>query len=299
MGKQELTIKGAENVCNLSAVESLKNAALRSETLAFVKTLVEEQTLAENTKTAVDALRKKQAPIIYRIQSTKLYAKDGYKNMSEYAAAIGLSDASKSLISGLYAAGKVLSDKTAPDALKSMETSKLAQMGTLIRDESGYEQVKKDAESGALNGMTLADVKTYTTATKDALNTKPRPVTTYKALFDGDTMTEERYTSADGDMEEVETIDTLDGWKDRLAALGYEVIKLPADKHGNGDKPRFVLVDGSRAHLVYLFNTKPDKPKNSPTKTTTDKEEFLARAAAEGMPEDAIKMALRAMGWDK
>lgn len=300
MSKQELTIKGAESVCNLSAVESLKNAALRSETLAFVKTLVEEQTLAENTKNAVDALRKRQAPIIYRIQSTKLYAKDGYKNMSEYAAAIGLSDASKSLISGLYAAGKVLSDKTAPDALKSMETSKLAQMGTLIRDESGYAQVKKDAESGALDGMTLADVKTYTASTKDALNATFKVVETYTALFDGEVMTEERYTNEHGDMEERETVDTVDGWKDRLTNMGYEVIKLPnAKTTSKTSHPRYALIDGSSAHLVILFSTKPEKSKNGNVKTTTGKDEFLARAKAEGMSDDAIALALRAMGWDK
>ena len=290
MSKQELAIKGAENVCNLSAVESLKNAALRSETLAFVKTLVEEQTLAENTKTAVDALRKKQAPIIYRIQSTKLYAKDGYKNMSEYAAAIGLSDASKSLISGLYAAGKVLSDKTAPDVLKSMETSKLAQMGTLIRDDSGYAQVKKDAENGTLDGMTLADVKTYITATKNALNATPKVVTTYTATVNG--------KSHD------HGADTLDGWKAFWAADDtVEYFTLPKGKATpNADKAtvnRAAIISGDTIKLIVYTSTAPDKPKNSPTKTTTGKDEFLKRAAAEGMPEDAIKMVLRAMGWDK
>lgn len=290
MANNEMTIKGIETVCNVSAVESLKSAALRKETLAFVQTLAEEQTLVDTTTAAVDALRKKQAPIIYRIQSGELYKKDGFKNMSEYAATIGLSDKSKSLISGLYAVGKVLSDKTAPESLKGMSASKIAQMGSLVRDSKCYEQVKKDAENGALDGMTLADVKSYTSSTKTAIAPSAKVVTTYTA-------------SVNGKAHE-HGADTLDGWKSFWTAdSNVEYVVLPKGKAtANADKAtvnRAAIISGNDINLVTYAAVITGSNKPAPVKTTTGKDEFLARARAEGMSEEAIKMAMRAMGWNK
>lgn len=255
--KNEIMERNLETVCNMDAVTAISNKPLRDETLAFVKTLAEEATLMDTTASAVDALRKKQAPIIYRIQSSKLYEKGGYKNMTEYAASIGLSDKSKSLISGLYAVGKVMCDKTAPDALKEMSASKIAQMGTLVRNDTAYKAVKEDASAGKLDGMTLEQVKDYTASAK-AVSGEAKVVTTYMATIDG----------AESD----HGADTLDGWKSYLTKTGAEWLNAPnAKATADADKAtvkRAVLIDGDAAHLV-VFAAVTTASKSGKTKTTT------------------------------
>lgn len=254
--KNEIMERNLETVCNMDAVSAISNKPLRDETLAFVKTLAEEATLLDTTATAIDALRKKQAPIIYRIQSAKLYEKGGYKNMSEYAASIGLSDKSKSLISGLFAVGKVMCDKTAPDALKDMSASKIAQMGTLVRNDTAYKAVKEDASAGKLDGMTLAQVKDYAASAK-AASGEAKVVTTYNATIDG----------AESD----HGADTLDGWKAYLTKTGAEWLNAPnAKATADADKAtvkRAVLIDGNAAHLI-VFAAVTTASKDGKTKTT-------------------------------
>ena len=255
--KNEIAVKNLETVCNLDAVNAISNKPLRDETLAFVKTLAEEAGILDTTASAIDALRKKQAPIIYRIQSTKLYEKGGYKNMSEYAASIGLSDKSKSLISGLGAVGKVECDKDAPDALKSMSASKLAQMGSLIRDDKFYKRLKEDASAGKLDGMTLAQVKDYASAAK-ADSGAAKVVTTYTATVDG-------ARSEHG-------ADTIDGWKSYLTKDGAEWLNAPnAKATPDADKAtvkRAVVIDGSLAKLV-VFSQVVTGEKSGKVKTST------------------------------
>ena len=277
-----------ESVCNVSAVNAIKTDVLRKATAEYVKTLMDENALAERTKQDVDALRRRQAPILYRISQGSMLKDAGFKSMTAYADTIGISDTSKSTISGLVALGKVLADKDAPDALKRMDVSKVAQMGTLIRDTDAYKQLKQDASKGALDGFTLDQVKTYVKSTKASTN--PQVVTTYTATVNGKVHDH--------------GADTLEGWKAFWSAdTTVEYFPLPKGKVSHdADKAtvnRAALVNGDNIKLVVYTSTTPDKPKDGKVKTTSGKDEFLKRAAAEGMPDEAINMALRAMGWDK
>lgn len=260
--KNEIAVKNLETVCNLEAVNAIGNKPLRDETLAFVKTLAEEVALMDTTASAIDALRKKQAPIIFRIQSAKLYEKGGYKNMTQYAASIGLSDKSKSLISGLFAVGKVMCDETAPDALKDMSASKLAQMGSLVRNDTAYKAVKEDATAGKLDGMTLAQVKDYAASAK-ADSGAAKVVTTYTATIDG-------ARSDHG-------ADTIDGWKSFLTKDGAEWLNAPNAKASpDADKAtvkRAVVIDGQLAKLVVFAQVVTgSKGGKTTTKTATIEE---------------------------
>ena len=161
-------------------------------------------------------------------------------------------------------------------------------MGTLIRKPDTYKQLKQDAKNGALDGFTLEEVKDYVKATKSAIN--PQVVTTYTATVNGAVHDH--------------GADTLEGWKAFWSA-DSTVEYFPISKgkvSPDADKAtvnRGVVISADTAKLVVYTSTTPDKSKSGAVKTTKGKEEFLKRAAAEGMSDEAIAMALRAMGWDK
>ena len=192
-------------------LSTIKNAALLKESQALADITNRFNGLVETTAATVESLRREQAPILYRIKATKLYEKDGFKSMSDYCKAIGLSDSS---ISGLTTAGRIYSDKTAPDSLKSLSPSKLAQMGSLLNDKDMAAAVYEDAKNGVLDGKTLAEVKSYVNDVKGRCGkVKAKVVKTYTASANGS--------------ESNPTPKTIDEWEDTIKALFGNVVKVP------------------------------------------------------------------------
>ena len=145
------------------------------------------------------------------------------------------------------------------------------------------EQVYKDAENGAFEGMTQAQLKDYAAANK---STKAKLIKTYTAKIiasDG--------TSAELLFDSNRKDGTIDEWKDLYKS--FEVVTISADKEGN--KRMVVIYPNGYAELVTLTEYKPNA--NGKTKTTTGKAEFLARAAAEGMTDEQIATVCKVMGW--
>lgn len=274
------------DLLNMNAISALdlsaiKNAALvkESESLAALQSKI--MTGAAKLAGNIEAIRREQAVILHRIQTTKLYEKDGFKSLAEYAETIGLN---KSNAHQLAATGNIYSDNNAPEQLTSLSPSKLAALIAAIN--TNKEQVYKDAAAGALDGMTQAQLKDYAAATK---TTKAKVVKTYTAWYtaiNGERVQE--HFESDG-----RTDGTIDEWKKEAESAKYEVVTIPADKDGN---KRLLGIDDDGSSIVFtLIEYKPNS--NGKVKATSGKAEFLARAAAEGMSEEQIATVCRVMGW--
>lgn len=263
----ELLNMNAINALDLSAI---KNAALikESESLAALQSKIKSG--AAKLAGTVDAVQREQAVILYRIQSTRLYEKDGFKSLKEYAETIGLG---KSAAHALANAGKVYSDKEAPENLKKMPAFNLAAINSAIN--SNKEQVYKDAEAGALDGMSQTQLQDYAAATKQG--GKAKVVKTYIGVNANTSPL------------------TLDEIASMLGEHGAEVVKIP-DKDGYKRYVRIVSDEGHAVASVHIFTEyKPNS--NGKIKTTSGKAEFLARAHAEGMSDEQIATVCRVMGW--
>ena len=271
----ELLNMNAINALDLSAI---KNAALvkESESLAALQSKI--MTGAAKLAGNIEVIRREQAVILHRIQSTKLYEKDGFKSLAEYAETIGLN---KSNAHQLAATGNIYSDKNAPEQLTNLSPSKLAALTAAIN--ANKEQVYKDAAAGALDGMTQSQLKDYAAATK---TTKAKVVKTYTMTSYAQDGTESGTLFADGRRD-----GTVEEWKALFS--DYEVINVSADKNGN--KRLLVVYPNGNAELFTLIEFKPNS--NGKVKTTNGKAEFLARAAADGMSEEQIATVCRVMGW--
>lgn len=276
------------NLININEIQSLdlskvKNAALKkeSESLSGLQSKIASGLI--NAATGVEAIRREQAAILNRIQSTKLYEKDGFKSLADFAETIGLGKANAHALAN---AGKVYADKTAPDAIKNMTPSNIAAIMSAINADK--KRVYSDAESGTLNGMTQKQLKEYASKVKPA---KATVVKTYLAFVrrDDETIQEEPDTATDGRMDA-----TMDEWRADAERAHWEFIPIPNDKDGN---KRALVHDPKDGYaVVYTFvEYKPNA--NGKAKATTGKAEFLARAYAEGMTEEQIKTVCKVMGW--
>lgn len=254
---------------NTLDLTSIKDASLikESESLAALQSKI--MSGAAKLAGNIETIRREQAAILYRIQATKLYERDNFKSLADYAETIGLN---KSNAHALAAAGKVYADKNAPEQLTSLTPSKLATLTSTIN--ANKEQVYKDAAAGALDGMTQSQLKDYAAATK---SNKAKIVKTYIGV-----------NAKTSPM-------TLDEIVSMLGEHGTEVVKIP-DKDGF---KRYVRIASDGEHAVasvHIFTEyKPNS--NGESKVTKGKSEFLARAAAEGMSDEQIKQVCRVMGW--
>lgn len=238
--------ENALNVCNVDKVQSLTNAALREETINLVNCIGDDASAQYMAASAVDALRKQQGMILYRIDKMKLYEKDGFKNFTAYCESIGLSEDVKSRVTQMKTAGEVLSDKTAPDSLKNLPYTVIGQLGAVIHDAKAYAALKEDAAKEGFT-MTQAEAKARAKLVRDTKN--PPVIPTYGALNNG------KYIKKDGDP----LFMTEEEW---TKFFGGEVIKLPADK--NGDKRYLSIIDGTKISLYALrkreVESKPKAP---------------------------------------
>lgn len=273
------------NTINALDLSAIKNAALvkESESLAALQSKI----LSGAAKLAgsIETIRREQAVILNRIQTTKLYEKDGFKSLAEYAETIGLN---KSNAHALAAAGKVYADKNAPKALTDLTPSKLAALTSTIK--ANKEKVYRDAESGTFDGMTQAQLKDYAATTS---STKAKVVKTYTAWYvvaENTKPIQEMPAGYDGTRADA----TMDEWRHYTELYKMEYIPITNDKNGN---KRAVAYDPSNGNArVYTF-TEYKPTSNGKTKTTTGKAEFLERAKAEGMSPEQIATVCKVMGW--
>lgn len=223
-------------------VSKLKNAALIKETKNLEQTQKRAYESYETARTAVNAQRKEQAKIFARVQDTKLYEKDGFKNMSEYCEAVGFT-ASKSLISQLVSCGRVYNDKNAPKQLSEIPFTNLGAMSKCINDADARKVMYSDAEKGKFDKATQEECATYAKE-HDNKPQKAKVVKTYTAKRNGSLV-------VDTDKKPFHW--TLDEYK---AVINKEAEESKADVvtvKGN----RFVLVYEDRADLIVLNEDKP------------------------------------------
>ena len=241
-------------------LSNIKNPALLTESKALADITNRFNGLVETTAATVESLRREQAPILYRIKATKLYEKDGFKSMSDYCKAIGLSDSS---ISGLTTAGKVYSDKKAPDALKALSPSKLAQMGALLNDKDMSAAVYEDAKNGVLDGKTLAQVKDYVNDVKGRCGkVKAKVVKTYTATANGESVNASPAT--------------IDEWESTIKGIWTNVIKAP-DLDGHK-----VLIGYSAFESSVYFLSEYTAPKAQPKQNTMELLKIVTRKVRRG-----------------
>ena len=229
-------------------MSGIKNAALRKETQNLEQIQMDACKLYDGTRAALDKLNYERSKVLARIQQTKLYTKDGFKNMSEYAESIGL-NVSKSAISQMSTAGTVYNDKNAPADLAALPYSTLGAMGSLLNDKELRAQVYKDAENGMfVDGMTQEQAKSYVTAIK-ATSAPAKVVKTYIAKRNGSLLVGEDKKPFHWTLEEYKECIKADAEQNDA-----EVVSIK----GN----RFVQVYADHADLIVLEEDKPQSNGN-------------------------------------
>ena len=280
----ELTIK-TPAALDLSRI---KNVALLKESTQLSKLQEEAISGAMSTIANIEAIRRKQAVILDRIQRAKLYEKDGFKSLAEYAEGIGLE---KSNAHALAAAGKVYNDKDAPEKLKALSPSKLAAISATLKADK--EQVYSDAIAGKLDDMTQKQLKDYASAVKNSKTSgKTEVVKTYTATdHTGTQFTPEDDNSPNGDY-------TIGELEKAFSDMG-ELVKLPKGKVSpDSDKATLMrylsIVDGvPTIYTLHEFTA----PRVNITTTGDPRDNFIKNALKLNMTSAAINMTCAAMGW--
>lgn len=147
-------------------IERVTNTALLEETAKLDKVQAQFNELLTKTDTKASELRKQAAMVLDRVFRSELYKKDGFKNITEYAETIGLS-LGKTSYSQMCKAGRVYNDKTAPEAIRKLPYSVLAELP--ISNDSDRKQVYADAAK--LDGTNQKDARKYR---QDLADNKPQ-----------------------------------------------------------------------------------------------------------------------------
>lgn len=98
------------------------------------------------------------ADVFYKVESQQLYAMDGFKSLREYADAIGIK---KSYAHLLASAGAVYNNAKAPEALKALSPSKVAELAPALKDDTVRDKIFTDAEAGKLDTATQKEIRAY------------------------------------------------------------------------------------------------------------------------------------------
>lgn len=273
----ELLTMSKQSALDLSRIH---NAALLKESQSLDALVSQLRSGAVSLMESAEQVRREQAIILDRIQSTKLYEKDGFKSLAEYGETIGLG---KSTTYALARVGKVYNDKKAPAQLKAMSPSNLDALSSALR--ANPDQVFKDAEKGSLDGMSQDNLREYVKTI--ATPVKAKVVKTYQAFTaDGEPVPGDG-TSANADY-------TMDEWKAWYSNVEFH--KIPNDKDGN---TRFCMIDD---HYVDVVTLKEYKPKaNDPVKTITGAPSanfITAKLKAAGKSDEEIAAMLTMLGMD-
>lgn len=256
-----------QEILNLQVLnaDGIKSAELLREVVKLDKLESEIISAGKTFEAQAASATRKQAEILDRVFRDKLYAKDDFcKSITEFAERIGMRGG-KSAASLLCKSGNVYNDQTAPDSLKSLPPYVLAELPT--KDKELRELIFKDASNDPdkFASMTQVKAREYRKTLEDSKPQKAKVTVTYNALMDG-----EQVNGMDGKL----LADTSDGWKSYLESNGQEVCKLSNGKYKPDDEkslmPRYIVIDGTKAHLVCLFPTEPDRTNGKPkTKTAT------------------------------
>lgn len=224
----------------------------------------------------VDIKNREIASILAEVMESKAYEKDGFKSVGDYAKDVfGIN---RQNAYSLASAGKVYNDKNAPEALKAMSPSKLAEVAKVP-----IEALNKAIEEGKITADTtqkdLRDFATTATAKSDKVeilnNYTARPCAPSVSERDKDTYATAR---------------TLPEWEDYFMdymqslapSRAPEVIKIPKTTvPGNPDAKKATverrLFTSDNFSLVVEFYTVKPEPKPSKPKFT--KEQLLAMLA--------------------
>lgn len=224
----------------------------------------------------VDTKNREIASILAEVMEAKSYEKDGFKSVGDYAKEVfGIN---RQNAYALASAGKVYNDKNAPEALKAMTPSKLAEVAKVPT-----ETLNKAISDGRITADTtqkdLRDFATAATAKTDKVevlnNYTARPCAPSVSERDADTYSAAR---------------TLPEWEDYF--MNYmqslspsrtpEIIKLPKTTvPGNPDAKKATverrLFTSDNFSLVVEFYTVKPEPKPSKPKFT--KEQLLEMLA--------------------
>ena len=224
----------------------------------------------------VDTKNREIASILAEVMEAKSYEKDGFKSVGDYAKEVfGIN---RQNAYSLASAGKVYNDKNAPEALKSMSPSKLAEVAKVPT-----ETLNKAIADGKITAETtqkeLRDFATTASAKSDKVevlnNYTARPCAPSVSERDADT-----YKSAR----------TIPEWEDYFMdymlslapSRSPEIIKLPKTTvPGNTEAKKATverrLFTSDNFSLVVEFYTVKPEPK--PTKPKFTKEQLLAMLA--------------------
>lgn len=277
----ELITMSTQSALDLSRIH---NAALLKESQSLDALVSQLRSGAVSLMQSAEQVRREQAIILDRIQSTKLYEKDGFKSLAEYGETIGLG---KSTTYALARVGKVYNNKKAPKQLTEMSPSNLDALSSALKANAA--QVFKDAEKGNLDGMTQDTLRDYAKTIAPA--SKPKVVKTYVANASGKgSIAIPGGTSVNGDY-------TRDEWEAYLSSNGDEVCKLPDNK--DGGKRYLCIGFDDTLTLVTLMEYKPKA--NGPVKATNGapSANFITeKLKAAGKSDDEIASMLAMLGMD-
>jgi len=152
----------------------LKNEALIDATRSL-------ETYAGQGMAMAKAYSREIAITLHKINSNKLYAKDGFKNVVEYANAVkftGDTRSKQSVYQHVFA-GTVYCDKTLPDTIKNMNVMSLNVLKAALSDKEKRAKIVQDAKNGKdFAGMTQKQVIEYRKTLDDKPET-PFVVDTY------------------------------------------------------------------------------------------------------------------------
>ena len=224
----------------------------------------------------VDTKNREIASILAEVMEAKSYEKDGFKSVGDYAKEVfGIN---RQNAYSLASAGKVYNDKNAPEALKSMSPSKLAEVAKVPT-----ETLTKAIEDGKITAETtqkeLRDFATTATAKTDKVevlnNYTARPCAPFISERDADTYNTAR---------------TIPEWEDYFMdymqaqhpTRSPEIIKLPKTTTPNNPDAKKATVErrlftSDNFSLVVEFYTV--KPEPTPAKPKFTKEQLLAMLA--------------------
>lgn len=224
----------------------------------------------------VDTKNREIASILAEVMEAKSYEKDGFKSVGDYAKEVfGIN---RQNAYSLASAGKVYNDQNAPEALKSMSPSKLAEVAKLPS-----ETLKKAVEEGKITAdTTQKDLREFAT-TASGKSDKVEVLNNYTARPCIPSVSER-------DADTYSTARTMSEWEDYFMAYmqslapsrAPEIIKLPkTTTPGNPDAKKATverrLFTSDNFSMVVEFYTA--KPESKPSKPKFTKEQLLEMLA--------------------
>lgn len=276
----ELLTMSTQSALDLSRIH---NAALLKETQSLDNLVSQLRNKASSLIIDAESIRREQAIILDRIQSTKLYEKDGFKSLAEYGDTIGIG---KSTTYALSRVGHVYNDKKAPDAIKALSPSNLDTLTAAIK--TNQKQVYKDAELGAFDGASQSTLKDYAKTIKPA---KTVVVKTYQAFILANPGYWEE-TPVTMDDESHPTSDYIESeWCDYLTSNGSAIYKVQI----KGRKIWLVIEQDGEYQMVELREYNPKS--NGVPKTINPRDEFIAKSRDAGTPLETVDSIISMMSW--